>query len=125
MIQTVTIAYEGQSTVVVLKACDHCGKVPTEEDARKAVALDRSNCKACVVCGGKKKLPDKNGLYHSVDCSGKGGFILVGTGDPVDYDPNLNSDWVGLNGFGHGGMLVDSHAHIACLKKVLPLAFDR
>lgn len=117
MADSVRIEVDGAFTVVELKPCRECGKMPTEEDARKAVAQAREMTKGCAVCGGKPKMYPKHALYHSTDCSGKGGFILCGTGTP--HDPNWHPDWATVYCTGPAGT-VEGAFHVACLKKVAP-----
>jgi hypothetical protein len=116
MIETVKIEHEGQTTEVELKPCPHCDTLPTAEDAKRAVRHERSMVKRCAVCGGKPPMYPKYVLYHSVDCSGSGSFILCGTGC---YDPTWDPEWVTTYCTGPSGT-VDAAFHLACLKKVAP-----
>lgn len=111
------ITFEGETTEVEIKPCSHCGKLPTAEDAERAVANDRKKTKACQICGGKPPLYPKHALYHSVSCDGKGGFILCGNGEHLD--PEWHNDWVTVWSTGPGGT-VDGVFHGACLKKAIP-----
>lgn len=115
--ELVTIEVDGESTQVEIKPCRHCGKVPTAEDAKMAVEHERKMVKACAVCGGKPKIYPKHALYHSVDCDGRGGFILCGTGHPID--PSWHPDWASVYSCGPSGT-VDACFHIKCLKRVAP-----
>lgn len=115
--EMVKITYEGETTEVEIKPCRHCGKLPTAEDAEKAVAHDRGRVKACVICGGKPTMYPKHALYHSVDCDGSGGFILCGTGEPLD--PTWHPDWVSVSTWTPGAQ-VEGMFHISCLKIVAP-----
>lgn len=117
MANSVRIEVSGDFTEVELKPCRGCGKVPTEEDARKAVLHDRESTKPCAVCGGKPKMYPSHALYHSTDCGGKGGFILCGTG--MSQDPNWHPDWATVYCTGPAGT-VEGAFHVACLKKVAP-----
>jgi hypothetical protein len=117
MSEFVKIEHEGETTEVEIKPCRHCGKLPTAEDAQKAVAHDRDRVKACAVCGGKPKMYPKHNLYHSVDCDGSGGFILCGTGEPLD--PTWHPDWAHVSSYGPSGR-VEGAFHVTCLKKVAP-----
>ena len=118
MSEFIKIEYEGQTTEVEIKPCRHCGKLPTAEDAQKAVAHERKQVKCCAVCGGKPKIYPKHSLYHSVDCDGKGGFILCGTGETLT-DQSWHPDWATVYTTGPSGT-VDGAFHLACLKKVAP-----
>lgn len=115
--ELVTIKYDGETTKVEIKPCRHCGKLPTAEDAEKAVIHARSLVKSCAICGRKPATYPRHALYHSVDCDGSGGFILCGTGQPTD--PTWNPDWVSVSTWGPAG-LVEGTFHISCLKKVAP-----
>ena len=114
--ENVKITYEGQTTEVELKPCSQCGKMPTAEDAEKAVEHERKTARVCAICGVKPPMYPKHALYHSVDCSGKGGFILSGTGTvDTDWDPQ----WVNLYTSGPS-WFVDYPFHLKCLQKVAP-----
>ncbi len=116
--ETIKITYEGETTEVEIKPCRHCGKIPTAEDAEKAVKRDVDRQKNCAICGMKfKGLYPTHALYHSVDCDGSGGFILCGTGAPLD--PGWHSDWVSVSTWTPGTQ-VEGVFHIACLKRVAP-----
>ena len=118
MSEFIKLQYEGQVTEVEIKPCRHCGKLPTAEDAQKALNHERSTAKRCAVCLELFKLYPKHALYHSVDCDGKGGFILCGTGAAIS-DPNWDPDFVTVYSSGPAGT-VDGGFHVACLKKVAP-----
>lgn len=116
--ELITIQYEGETTQVEIKPCSHCGTIPTAEDAEKAVKRDVDRAKTCAICGVKfKGLYPKHTLYHSVDCDGRGGFILCGTGEPVD--PTWHQDWVSVSTWIPNAQ-VEGVFHISCLKKVAP-----
>ena len=123
----VKITFEGETTEIEIKPCHHCGKLPTAEDAEKAVAHERKTARTCQICGGKPPLYPKHALYHSVNVYGRGGFILCGTGE-VEVDGDIaivpkvdlwHSDWVTVWSSGPGGT-VDGVFHGACLKKAIP-----
>lgn len=115
--ELVTIKYDGGTVQVEIKPCRHCKSMPTAEDAEKAVAHERRTIKACAVCGGKPKMYPQYGLYHSVDCDGKGGFMLCGS--DVFRDPNWDPEWLTTYCNGPGGT-VDAAFHRACFLKVAP-----
>lgn len=117
MTDFVRIEVDGDSTEVELKPCRVCGKMPTEEDAKKAVAHYLKFVKPCAVCGGKSGMYPKHALYHSTECNGKSGFVLCGTGMP--QDPNWHPDWATVSCYGPAGR-VEGAFHVACLKKVAP-----
>jgi hypothetical protein len=116
MADSVKVEVDGDFTEVELKPCRTCGKMPTEEDAKKAVAHSREMIKPCAVCGGKPRMDPKHALYHSTECNGRGGFILCGTGM---LDLNWHSDWATVWSTGPAGT-VEGAFHVACLKKVAP-----
>lgn len=115
---SVKVEVDGDFTKVELEPCRTCGKLPTEEDAKKAVAQAREMQSPCAVCGGKPKMYPRHSLYHSTECNGKGGFILCGAGMPRDPS-SWHPDWVTVYCTGPAG-IVEGAFHVACLKKVAP-----
>jgi len=114
--EIVKVECEGQSTKVELKPCGHCGKLPTAEDAQRAFEHERSTVKRCAICGGKPPAYPKHALYHSVECDGRGGFILCGTGF---HDPTWDPAWITTYCTGPSGT-VDAAFHLECFLKVAP-----
>jgi len=115
--ELVKIKYDGGSVLVEVTPCRRCGAVPTAEDAERAVAHARKICRPCAVCGGKPKMYPQYDLFHSTDCSGKGGWILCGS--DVFTDPNWHPKWVTTYCTGPAGT-VDGAFHLECLKRVAP-----
>lgn len=111
----VKIEFRGETTEVDLSPCKRCKRVPTSTNAKVAVAHDFEKTRGCAVCGRRPKLYPKHALYHTREC--KGGFILCGTGEPVD--PFWQPDWAVVWSTGPAGT-VDGVFHVACLKKVAP-----
>ncbi len=117
----VEVEFEGFKTDVELKPCGRCKKLPTAEDALRALKHSVSTMKKCAVCGLHGPIAGRHGLYHSFDISCNGeksdGFILCGAEgfNGAEWHP----DWHSIYSCGPGGVL-DGSFHTACLKKVAP-----
>jgi hypothetical protein len=116
--ETVKLESDGASVEVTLNKCGHCGKQSTAEDAERALKHERDRIKACAVCGEKPPSYPRARLWHSSDQEdGREGWIICGTGEPID--PTWNTDWCNVSSFGPAGT-VNAVFHVKCLKRVAP-----
>lgn len=97
--------------VVKYDPCEHCGRLPTEQDIKDQLALiERNSGGPCVVCGEKAKVIEIS-IHHSKtrDTDRWGG------------DVNLIEPMEKLSGY-WGSQPVELTVHPRCAAKALPKA---